>query len=298
MNKLKVSLIQMKTGIDKNINLLKASDLIKKVSIQNPDIIILPEMFSCPYNNSQFPILAEEEGGYSFKYLSNLAKENNVYLVAGSIPEKCNDKIYNTSYVFNRYGEKIASHRKVHLFDIDIKNKQTFKESDTLTSGNKVTVFDTEFCKIGLCICYDFRFPELARLMVDKGAKIIIVPAAFNMTTGPAHWDIMFRSRAIDNQVYTIGCSTARDYHSSYISYGHSLIVSPFGEILSQMNDEEGFITYTIDLDHVEKIRNELPLLKHRRKDLYELKEIKNSLHSCGQRDSFAPTSGNDLSQK
>ena len=108
----------------------------------------------------------------------------------------------------------------------------------------------------------------------------------------------MFRSRAIDNQVYTIGCSTARDYNSSYISYGHSLIVSPFGEILSQMNDEEGFITYTIDLINVEKIRNELPLLKHRRKDLYELKEIKNLLHSCGQRDAFAPTSGNAPDEK
>lgn len=274
MNKLKVSLIQMKSEFNKNSNLLKASELIKKVSIQKPDMVILPEMFSCPYDNSQFPIFAEEEGGYSFRYLSNLAKENNIYLVAGSTPEKCNNKIYNTSYVFNRNGEKIATHRKVHLFDIDIKNKQTFKESDTLTGGNKVTVFDTEFCKIGLCICYDFRFPELARIMVDKGAKIIIVPAAFNMTTGPAHWDLIFRSRAIDNQVYTIGCSTARDYSSSYISYGHSLIVSPFGEILSQLDDEEGFITYTIDLDYVEKIRNELPLLKHRRKDLYELKEI------------------------
>ena len=112
------------------------------------------------------------------------------------------------------------------------------------------------------------RFPELARLMVNKGAKVIIVPASFNMTTGPAHWHLMFRSRAVDNQIYTIGCSPASDYNSSYVSYGHSLIVSPFGEVLCELDDKENIITYEIDLDYVDKIREELPLLNHRRKDL------------------------------
>ena len=273
MNNLKVGLIQMKVHNDKEENLLRAANLIKKISSEKPDIVILPEMFSCPYITSNFPIYAEEEGDYSYNFLSNIAKENNIYLVAGSIPEIDNNKIYNTSYVFNRYGEKIGKHRKVHLFDIDIKGKQTFKESDTLNAGDEVTVFDTEFGKIGLCICYDFRFPELTRLMVNKGAKAIIVPASFNMTTGPAHWHVMFRSRAIDNQVYTIGCSPARDYNSSYISYGHSLIVSPFGEILYELDDKEDMITYSIDLDYVDKVREELPLLYHRRNDLYKLIE-------------------------
>ena len=273
MNKLKIGLIQMQVENNKNKNLMKASQLVNKISSKNPDIVILPEMFSCPYNSDSFPIYAEEENDYSFNYLSNIAKTNNIYLVSGSIPEKDADKIYNTSYVFNRKGEKIAKHRKIHLFDIDIKNKQKFKESDTLSAGNEVSVFDTEFGKIGLCICYDFRFPELARLMVNKGAKMIIVPASFNMTTGPAHWDIMFKSRAIDNQVYTIGCSPARDYNSSYISYGNSLIVSPYGEILCKLDEKESFITYDIDLDYVDEIREELPLLHHRRHDLYELVE-------------------------
>lgn len=273
MNNLKIGLIQMKVHNDKKENLLRAANLIKKISSEKPDIVILPEMFSCPYITSNFPIYAEEEGGYSYNFLSNIAKENNIYLVAGSIPEIDNNKVYNTSYVFNRYGEKIGKHRKVHLFDIDIKGKQTFKESDTLNAGDEVTVFDTEFGKIGLCICYDFRFPELTRLMVNKGAKAIIVPASFNMTTGPAHWHVMFRSRAIDNQVYTIGCSPARDYNSSYISYGHSLIVSPFGEILYELDDKEDMITYSIDLDYVDKVREELPLLYHRRNDLYKLIE-------------------------
>lgn len=271
MNNVKIGLIQMRVENNKKENLLKAAQLIEKISAEKPDIIILPEMFSCPYNSYNFPLYAEEEEDYSFNFLSNIAKTNNIYLVAGSIPEKYKNKIYNTSYVFDRQGEKIGKHRKIHLFDIDIKNKQKFKESDTLSAGDEVTVFDTEFGKIGLCICYDFRFPELSRLMINKGAKAIIVPASFNMTTGPAHWEIMFRSRAIDNQVYTIGCSPARDYNYSYISYGHSLIVSPFGEVLTELNDEENLITYTIDLDYVNKVREELPLLHHRRHDLYEL---------------------------
>lgn len=273
MSKLKIGLIQMKVCDNKEQNLMKASQLVSKISIEMPDIVILPEMFSCPYASCNFPFYAEDENGKSFNFLSNISKTNNIYLVAGSIPEKEGNKIYNTSYVFNRQGEKIGKHRKMHLFDIDIKNKQKFKESDTLSAGNEVTVFDTEFGKIGLCICYDFRFPELSRLMVDKGAKAIIVPASFNMTTGPAHWHIMFKSRAIDNQVFTIGCSPARDYNSSYISYGHSLIVSPFGEVLTELKEEENLITYTIDLSYVDKVREELPLLYHRRKDLYELNE-------------------------
>lgn len=273
MSKIKVGLIQMKVKDKKDDNLHKAAKLIDKICKEDVDMVILPEMFSCPYNTKNFPIYAEEEGDYSYKFLSEISKRNNIYLIAGSIPEKEDNNIYNTSYVFNRQGEKIAKHRKIHLFDIDIKNKQTFRESDTLSAGDKVTVFDSEFGKIGLCICYDFRFPEIARLMVDKGAKAIIVPASFNMTTGPAHWDIMFRSRAIDNQVYTIGCSPARDYDYSYISYGHSLIVSPYGDILCELDEKEGFITYDIDLNYVDEIREQLPLLKHRRRDLYELLE-------------------------
>ena len=273
MSKIKVGLIQMKVKDKKEDNLHKAAKLIDTICKEDVDMVILPEMFSCPYNTKNFPIYAEKEGDYSYKFLSDISKRNNIYLIAGSIPEKEDNNIYNTSYVFNRQGEKIAKHRKIHLFDIDIKNKQTFRESDTLSAGDKVTVFDSEFGKIGLCICYDFRFPEIARLMVDKGAKAIIVPASFNMTTGPAHWDIMFRSRAIDNQVYTIGCSPARDYDYSYISYGHSLIVSPYGDILCELDEKEGFITYDIDLNYVDEIREQLPLLKHRRRDLYELLE-------------------------
>ena len=123
MSKLKIGLIQMKVENDKKENLMKASQLVTKIAVERPDIVVLPEMFSCPYVSSNFPLYAEEEGDYTFNFLSNLAKTNNIYLVGGSIPKKKN-KIYNTSYVFDRQGEMIGKHRKVHLFDIDIKNKR------------------------------------------------------------------------------------------------------------------------------------------------------------------------------
>ena len=183
-------------------------------------------------------------------------------------------RIYNTAYVFDRQGRQIGKHRKAHLFDIDVKGGQYFKESDTLSPGDHIGCFDTEFGRIGLCICYDFRFPETARLMAQDGAKIILVPAAFNMTTGPAHWELMFRGRAVESQCYVIGTAPARDPHSSYISWGHSIVVDPWGTVLMQMDEKEGVRIVELDLGYVEEVRQELPLLKHRRTDLYELRRV------------------------
>lgn len=271
---MKAALVQMRVDSNKLKNLQIASDSISQAAEQGADMVVLPEMFCCPYHTSNFPIYAEKEGGPHWQMMSDAAKQNHVYLVAGSMPEKDdNGLIYNTSYAFDREGKQIAKHRKMHLFDIDVKGGQSFKESDTLTAGNQVTVFDTEFCKMGLAICYDFRFPELSRLMVERGAKVIIVPAAFNMTTGPAHWDILFRTRALDNQVYTIGTSPARDERACYVSYANSIVVSPWGDVTMKMDEKEGIKYCELDLERVESVRNQLPLLAHRRRDVYTLRE-------------------------
>ena len=275
MSNPKVAMIQMHVEEDKLKNIANASEFVKAAAEQGADIVILPEMFNCPYKTPNFPLYAEEEGGECYHLLSELAKAKGIYLVAGTMPEKDSEgKVYNTSYAFDRKGQKIGKHRKMHLFDIDIKGGQYFKESETLTAGNTVTVFETEFGKIGLAVCYDFRFPELARLMVEEGAKAIIVPAAFNMTTGPAHWEIMFRSRAIDNQVYTIGTAPARDINSCYTSYGNSIMVSPWGEVIRRLDEKEGIALETLDFDYVERVREQLPLLVQRRKDIYNCNKL------------------------
>ena len=161
-----------------------------------------------------------------------------------------------------------------HLFDIAVRGGQHYRESATLSPGNKVTTFETEFGRMGLCICFDCRFPELVRLMVLEGARLILVPAAFNMTTGPAHWELMFRSRAVDNQCFMVGTSDARNPAGAYVSWGHSLIVSPWGDVLSEMDEQPGVQITDIDLCLAEEIREQLPLLSARRTDVYRLTHI------------------------
>lgn len=271
MNKFKAALLQTNVYDNKERNIENAIKLIEKVSKEGADIAVLPEMFCCPYDNSYFRKFSEEAGGPVYRAMSDAAKEASIYLVAGTIPELEDGKVYNTAYVFNKNGEQIARHRKMHLFDIDVKGGQYFKESDTFTPGRDVTVFETEFCKMGLAICYDIRFPELSRLMAAEGAEVIIYPAAFNMTTGPAHWELSFRARALDNQVYTIGVAPARDMKAPYHSYGNSIVASPWGNVLNRLDENSGYIIQEIDLDYVKKVREELPLLKHVRRDIYTL---------------------------
>lgn len=275
MDSIKVGLIQMTVVESKERNLKKAEEMIKKAVAEGIVLAVLPEMFNCPYNNQCFPAYAEKEGGFSWQLMSRIAKENKIYLVGGSIPEIDEDnRIYNTSYVFNLHGRQIAKHRKMHLFDIDVKGGQYFKESDTLSAGNQVTVFDTPYGKFGLMICYDLRFPELSRLLVKRGVKFIVVPGAFNMTTGPAHWELLFRTRALDNQVYTLGVAPARDMTAGYISYGNSLVVDPWGTVLKKLEGEENILVENLNLSKTDKIREQLPLLKHIRNDLYQLREV------------------------
>ena len=275
MEKIKIAAIQMSTVADKMENVRTVKTYLEKIKDENPDFVILPEMFCCPYQTENFPIYAEKEGGPVWQQLSGYAKQYGIYLIGGSMPEKdAEGNVYNTSYIFDREGKQIGKHRKVHLFDIDIKGGQTFKESDTLTAGDSDTVFDTEFGKIGVMLCFDIRFPELSRMMVNDGARIVFVPAAFNMTTGPAHWELSFRTRALDNQIYMVGCAPARDVSAGYISWGHSIVTDPWGRVIDMLDEKKGILLAELDMDYEEQVREELPLLKSRRKDMYKLEKL------------------------
>lgn len=275
MEKIKIAAIQMSTVADKMENVRTVKAYLEKIKDENPDFVILPEMFCCPYQTENFPIYAEKEGGPVWQQLSGYAKQYGVYLIGGSMPEKdAEGNVYNTSYIFDREGKQIGKHRKVHLFDIDVKGGQTFKESDTLTAGDSDTVFDTEFGKIGVMLCFDIRFPELSRMMVNDGARIVFVPAAFNMTTGPAHWELSFRTRALDNQIYMVGCAPARDVSAGYISWGHSIVTDPWGRVIDMLDEKKGILLAELDMDYEEQVREELPLLKSRRKDMYKLEKL------------------------
>ena len=268
MNKVRIALCQMNVVDDKKANLKKAGSLIADSADRNADFIVLPEMFNCPYSNDKFVEYGENEhDSCTLNTISQLAESYNVYILAGSIPEREGDKLYNTSYLFDKTGSIIVKHRKMHLFDIDVKGRITFKESDVLTAGDDFTIADTDFGRIGIGICYDVRFVEPARIMAEKGAEILFYPGAFNQTTGPAHWELLFRSRALDNQVFCIGVAPALNIDASY----HS--VNPWGEVIAQAGEKEELVICEIDLSEIKKVREELPVLKNKRKDLYEVIE-------------------------
>ena len=267
---LRIAVIQMKTGTSKEADLLRAESFAARAAASGADIAVLPEMFMCPYNTASFPLYAEYEDGMTVKCLSKIAAENGIYIVGGSIPERdAQGRIYNTSFVFDRAGRKIASHRKIHLFDIDIEGRQTFRESDTLTAGDRITVFETEYGRMGLCICYDIRFPEIFRIMADMGVKAVFCPASFNMTTGPMHWKLLFSARAVDTQAFMIGASPASDPGSGYVSYGHSIVCDPWGRVIAQAAMDETLLIADADLAQTDIVRAQIPVMRQRRPDIY-----------------------------
>ncbi|MBR5714367.1 MAG: carbon-nitrogen hydrolase family protein [Clostridia bacterium] len=253
---MRISLIQMSVDYDKSKNILHASDLIKKAS--GADVIMLPEMFCCPYSSESFIRNAEDCGGSVARMLERAARDTGAYIIGGSMPEIENGRIYNTCLVYDPSGKSIARHRKAHMFDVDIKGGQCFRESDTLTPGADATTFDTPFGRFGLCICFDIRFSGFIHSM--RGIDFLAVPAAFNMTTGPLHWELLFRARAVDEQVFTFGCAPARDEHGAYVSYANSIAVSPWGRVIARAGYDEEILSLNVNVDEVGEVRQQIPI--------------------------------------
>lgn len=267
-------------GSDKTANLSRARSRVLEAAQQGASLIVLPECFNSPYGCQYFPKYAEtllpsppsNEKAPSFHALSALAKEANAYLLGGSIPEyeTSTEKYFNTSLMFNPKGELIATHRKVHLFDIDIPGKITFKESEILSPGNKITLVDLpEYGRIALAICYDIRFPELATIAARKQCFLLLYPGAFNLTTGALHWSLQARARAMDNQVYVGLCSPARDMEASYNAWGHSMVVDPNAAVMTEAGESEEVVYADLNEDKIQETRKGIPLQGQRRFDVY-----------------------------
>ncbi|KAI9351573.1 carbon-nitrogen hydrolase [Zopfochytrium polystomum] len=272
--KFKVALVQLLVTASKEKNIANAAALVEKASKNGADVVVLPECFNSPYGTSYFPEYAEPlEGGPTSTALSQMAKSAKVYLIGGSFPERDSStptpRLYNTCTVWSPTGSRLAVHRKVHLFDIDVPGGQKFKESDALSAGNQVTLVETDYGKIGVGICYDIRFPELAMVAARKGAIAMFYPGAFNMTTGPLHWELLQRSRALDNQIYVAACSPARDTTASYIAWGHSTVVDAMGAVVAKAGHDEEIVYAELDPAAVASTRAAIPVTVQRRFDVY-----------------------------
>ncbi len=268
---LKASAVQMVSCDCVDTNLAAAEKLIAKAASQSAQLVVLPEYFAImPSKSSQRVEAAESElGGKVQEFLSTMAKKYNLWIVGGSHPVKSqNDskRFWGRCCVYNHLGEEVGFYNKIHLFDVDVSDShKSYRESDYTLAGNQPMVFDSPWGKIGVAICYDIRFPEMFRQLVDLGANIIVFPAAFTQVTGKAHWHCLIKARAIENLCFMVASAQGGLHSNGRETYGHSLITSPWGDTLAEIEKGEGVITAELNLKQVEKIRSEFPALSHRR---------------------------------
>ena len=268
MKDFKMAICQNKPSRDKQTSINKVESMISEAAGKGAQLVMLPEIFYHPYELKEIPKL-EEKNRKTINKLREASKQNKVYLCTGSTVEKEAGKRVNKSFLISPQGEIILEYSKMHLFDVDFKELRT-RESLVFDSGDSINVVDTELGKIGIIICYDIRFPEVARSLALQEVEIILVPAAFNTTSGEAHWDIFSRCRAVENQVFLAAACPARDTKSQYVAYGHSRIIDPWGTVLAEAGLEEEIIFADITNERLHEVRSRLPLLNHMKKDIYK----------------------------
>jgi len=259
--------VQMLAGDDKAANLAEAERWIRAAVARGAQVVALPEVFLWRGDKKREREFAEPIPGPASGVLAGWARELGIYLLGGSMLEEISGspKAYNTSLFFDPSGKLLASYRKIHLFDVDLANGVSARESDTRAFGDGIVVAQTGLCDMGLSVCYDLRFPELYRALVAKGARLIFVPSAFTAYTGQAHWETLLRARAIENQVYVIAPDQFGQNARSFETHGHSMIVDPWGKVIAVLPDGPGIVMAEIDLNYLTKIRAELPVLDHRK---------------------------------
>lgn len=271
---LKIAAIQLDSQDDKQENLRVAKEIITEAKADGASIVSLPEYFNFIGEAKDEKDNAEFEDGETTQFLSDLAKELNIYIHGGSILEKeeGEDKLYNTTYNFNPNGDLIAKYRKVHLFDVTISDGPSFKESATIKAGNEIVTTNMNDINVGMAICYDLRFPEMFRLMALNGAEVLMLPADFTLFTGRDHWEVLLRARAIENQAYVVAAGQI-GVGPGFQSYGRSMIVDPWGTVIATAPDKVGYTSAAIDLDYIRNFRKEVPSLANRRPSVYNLEK-------------------------
>ena len=266
----KCAAVQMASSPDVRANLIEVERLICDADKSDARLVVLPENFAL-MGETEFDKLDHKEsddGGPIQEFLSRLSKQHSIWLVAGTIPMVANskNKIRAACLVFNDKGERVARYDKIHLFDVNVPGtEEQYQESETIEAGENALVLDTPFGKIGVAVCYDLRFPELFRQMIDEGMEILMLPSAFTAKTGAAHWDLLVRTRAVENLCYVIASNQGGFHLNGRETYGHSMIVDPWGKVVSEITSGSGIACGEVDCELLRKIRVSFPALNHRR---------------------------------
>lgn len=259
--------VQMTSGADKAQNLATATTLIRKAARRGAQFVGLPENFAWMGPEPERDQNAESLEGPTLSALQSLAKELSVTVLAGSILEggAPGGRLFNTSVLFGPDGARLGVYRKMHLFDVEVGDGQTYRESAAVAPGTEVVVANAPFGKVGLSVCYDLRFPELYRKHSEAGAVLLTVPAAFTLATGKDHWEVLLRARAIENQAYVIAPAQQGKHPKDRMTWGHAMIIDPWGLVTARASEGEGLAMAEFDEALLAKVRRNLPALQHRR---------------------------------
>ena len=271
----KIAAIQMASGTNISANLIEVSRQILSAVKAGAKLVVLPESFACmSLDDAEQITIAEKDGSGSIQdFLSEQAKKNKIWIVAGTIPlhlekehQDYGKKIYTSCLVYNESGERVSRYDKVHLFDVYLDaTEETYKESETMVPGKKVVVIETPFGNIGLAICYDIRFPEFFRQLIKQNVEVIIIPSAFTAITGKAHWEVLLRARAIENLSYVVASAQGGYHVNGRETYGNSMIIDPWGTILDVLPSGSGYAIADVDINKLKSIRETFPALDNRK---------------------------------
>ena len=254
-------------------NIAMAEKLIREAALRGADFVLTPEMTTLlDFDSKQvMEKICSEEEDTSWRYFADLAAELGIWLLLGSHAVKLGDKAANRSFLFSPEGEKVVSYDKIHMFDVDLPGEKPYRESNAYQAGEKAVIADLPWGKVGLSICYDLRFPYLYRMLAQAGATMLTVPAAFTYATGKAHWHTLLKARAIENGAYVFAPGQVGDHRNGRKTFGSSLIIDPWGEVIADAGDKVGVIVADIDLSKVSEARNRIASLTHDKKCCYKV---------------------------
>jgi nitrilase len=276
---MKITTLQMNTRSDKSANLEQARTLaLRAVETDAPDMLVLPEVFAFMGSSvadkrtaaEELPVVrqgAGRAGGAAYETLREMARDHGVFVHGGSFVERAGNEFFNTTIAFDRSGAELARYRKIHLFDVSTPDGREYRESATFGAGREIVTYKADDVTVGCSICYDLRFAELYRALAEAGANVIMVPAAFTLQTGKDHWEVLLRARAIETQTFVVAAAqtgTYREGNDERASWGHSMIVDPWGHILAQAREGTGHATATVELEYADQVRQRIPVTQHR----------------------------------
>lgn len=265
----RVAAVQLRSTSDEGRNWEEARTFVREAAGRGARFVATPENTNFLGHHEEKVRRAEPLDGATCRRFARLAAECEIFLLLGSFNQASDDpaRCYNTSVLFSPEGRRLAVYRKMHLFDIDLSDEVSFQESATIKPGTRTEVIDTSVGKIGLSICYDLRFPELYRRLTAGGAEILCVPSAFTWTTGKAHWELLLRARAVENQCFVVAPAQCGKHDDQGLrhSWGHSVIIDPWGEVLAMAEEEPGVVLADLDPDRLGEVRRSMPVAEHRR---------------------------------